>query len=162
MSGRRPIPGFLMTDSLEISEKFVVCAARVYRALREHVGPGGTCLCRIFHAAELGPALPPFICFQNALSADPEQSLQADERGARFVSEREIRLLRAVAWWQHYPAENPESALLFVAPPTIRRIAAPAGRAFAVEMAAAGLFVPQRQATPIAAGDRFDEQTRMH
>ena len=131
----------LLVEMLKPAEMFVVCAARVHRALRELTAPPNLCLCRIFQAADIPEALAPFAFFQAALAGDPARSFHAEERGLRVLGSAEVNLLHAVATWQLAPASHPERALGFVSTATVRRIAAPAGHAFALEMASVGLWV---------------------
>lgn len=136
------------TEGLDMPERFVIAAARVYRAVRENANPYCTCLHEMFKGLDLAPALPPFLYFQQAISEDPARSFLAENRGSLILSEGECRLLQAVGWWQQHPAECPEAALLFALPRAIRRVAAPAGRAFALEIAAVGLLLPHQESIP--------------
>jgi hypothetical protein len=135
----------LLVEALGPAEAFVVCAARVHRALRTGTCPPCVCLCRIFAAADIPRALVPFALFQAALAADPERSFIASERCSTVVTAAEVRLLEAIAQWQSEPRAPAERALEFVRTAAVRRIAAPAGRAFALEIGAVGLWVRSRQ-----------------
>lgn len=150
------------TESLDMPERFVVAAARIYRAVREQVNPPCTCICEIFKALDLTLALPPFLCFQGALSADPAQSFLAEDRGSLCLSTGEQRLLQAVSWWQRYPCETPEAAFRCELPRSIRRVAAPAGRAFALEIAAVGLLLPSQHPVTPATAPLFFERQQAH
>lgn len=130
-----------LIDALDRADQFVVYAARIHRALAEQTAPPGLCLCRGFRAMGLEGALPAFVQFQNALSTDPARSFLAGERASRTVETSELELLAALADWQQRPDEDPQSALSFIGTPSVRRIAAPYGRLFAVEMVAVGLCV---------------------
>ena len=138
----------LVVEMLEPAEIFVVCAARIYRALSEQTGPPSLCLCRIFNAAGISGALQTFAFFQSALVSDPERGFVAEDRGSRIVSEHEVRLLRTIARWQRTPWNPPELALDFVTAAATRRIAAPAGHAFSLEMASVGLWVRPHEPEP--------------
>ena len=144
-------PG-ICVESLTESELFTVCAARIYRETREHPASGCTCLPRIFSAAQMAAALPPFMQLQVALSVDPEQTITYEDRCARFIGSGEMTLMKALSAWQRDPAQDPQSALWFIPVRAIRRVASDAGRAFALEMAAVGLLLP----------DRWADATRAH
>ena len=138
----------LVVEMLEPAEIFVVCAARIYRALSEQTGPPSLCLCRIFNAAGIPGALQTFAFFQSVLVSDPERRFVAEDRGSRVVSVPEVQLLRAIARWQRAPWSPPEHALDFVTAAATRRIAAPAGHAFSLEMASVGLWVRSHEPVP--------------
>jgi len=132
-------------ETLNLAEMVALCAARTYRALHEPDGTPCACLCHILGAARIMPALPAFVHFQRALSVDPARTIVYEMRGARTLSMGELHLLRALARWQYRPDEDPQRALLCIAAATVRRIAAPSGRAFALQMAGAGLWLPERR-----------------
>jgi len=132
--------------SLSEAELFAICAARVYRESREHSAPHCTCLQHIFVAARMSVALPKFLEMQIVLGVDSKQTLAYEERSAQLVGSGEIALLRALSTWQHDLASDPTSALWFVRVRAIRRIASDAGRSFALQMAGAGLVLPDMRA----------------
>lgn len=130
-----------LVELLEPPEMFVVCAARVHRSLHEGTAPAHSCLCRMFRAAEIPGAVAPFAMFLAALTCDRARRFLVEERCSCTLGTSELHLLRAIARWQRSPDEEPERALDFIETPAVRRIAAPAGRTFALEMAAVGLWV---------------------
>ncbi len=130
-----------LIDALDRAEQFVLYAARIHRALREQTAPQGLCLCHGFRVTGLQNALPAFVHFQNTLALDPERRFIAGERPSRIVEVCELELLRTIRTWQQQPGDDPEKALRFITTPTVRRIAAPAGRIFAIEMATVGMYV---------------------
>ena len=165
-----PIHGFRYVETLTLPEMMAVSAARSYRALRERM-PGQCCgLRQIFVSTHLVRALPVFIQFQTALSADPDQNLTPEAYGTSFLGEGEARLLCALAHWQYRPHEDPQESLAFIRAATVRRIAACTGRAFALQMASAGLWLPEPRITlclpdtdrPAAAEDFDHAFTRLH
>lgn len=150
----------ILVEMLETAESFVVCAARVHRALREGTAPPYLCLCSMFRAAEIPHALAPFAFFQAALAGDPQESFVASERCVRTVSACEVLLLEAIACWQRNPEARAESALDFVTTPRVRSIAAPPGRTFALELATVGLWV--RAPSAFATRMRFPALHAVH
>src|SRR5262245_2004219 len=125
-------------EHLHTAEMFAICAGRVYRSLREGTAPPYLCLSRMFEAASIPGALPAFMAFQAALSADPYRSFVAEDRCLASVGSSELQLLQAIADWQHKSVdEATEDPLAFVTSPTVRRVAAPAGKSYALELASA-------------------------
>lgn len=143
-------------------ELFVLCAARVYRAGRRSPSVRYPCLPRLFDAIGLRSALPAFLQFQIALSADPDRSLTFENRHTRFVGEGEMALLQALRAWQCDPAGDAQSVLWFIRVRTIRRVAADAGREFALKMAAAGWILPVRGCYRSTASTPWPRSVEMH
>ncbi len=139
-----PVAGQPFMSRLTDAELFVLCASRAYRASRESPASRCPCLPRLFGAVGLKGALPAFLQFQIALSADPDRTLTFEERHARFIGDGEMALLQALYAWQCDAACDPRSVLWYIRVRAVRRVAADAGREFALQMGAAGWILPLR------------------
>lgn len=126
---------------LEPPERFVICAVRICRSLREQPEPRGPCICRVFQEAQMLDALRPFSFFEAALNEDSARNFRAQERLSRTIGTGELRILAAISFWQRHPALAPETPVALIEPAPIRQAAAYAGRSFAREMAVAGLVL---------------------
>ncbi len=130
-----------LVSALDEAGMFVVFAARIHRTNRQD--PARQCQCQclfhVFHAAAMCGSHALFIELQDVLSADGDHGFKPAERGTRVVNRQEALLLGALAHWQRHPADLSDHALELLAPPAVRRLAAPLAREFAQCMVRAGL-----------------------
>jgi hypothetical protein len=150
---------FTLVEALSAPEMFVVSAARVFRAIYEGTAPPCLCLCNMFRRAGMSASIEGFVFFQRALISDPARSFVAEQLRSRLVGAGELKLLHAIAVWQHYPRRQPERSLELIASMHTRRLAAASGRAFALDMLDARLVLPLR---PRRAVSYFHELQTTH